>query len=148
MGWVQKLSSNETSNWRSFDILSFILGLCHCNLDSTFYRAYSRGCPTRRGNLPSFIINCQLIQLMKNLSRTEIIDPRWILLCLYRDLRNHKKAAFVCISIGFDLIPLKKERFHSIYMKVGMLRLKKLQSMHQILNKDLTAKLWQHVHIR
>ena len=75
MGWVKKLSSNETSNWRSFDILSLILGLCHCNLDSTFYRAYSRSRPTRRGNLPSFIINCQLIQLVKNLSCAEIIDP-------------------------------------------------------------------------
>ena len=75
MSWVQKLSSNETSNWRCFDILSFILGLCHCNLDSTFNRAYSRSCSTGRWNLPPFIINCQLIQLVKYLSRTEIIDP-------------------------------------------------------------------------
>ena len=141
MGWIQQLSSNKTSNWRCFNILGFILGLCHCNLNSTFNRAYSRGRPTRRGYLPTFIIDCQLIKLMKNLSRTEIIDPGGILFCLYRDLRNHKKAALVCISIGFDLIPLKKERFHSIHMKVGMLRLKKLQCMHQILNKDLTAKL-------
>ena len=75
VGWIEKLSFHETSNWRCFDILGFILGLCHCNLDSTFYRAYSRSRPTRRGNLPSFIINCQLIQLVKNLSCAEIIDP-------------------------------------------------------------------------
>ena len=75
VGWIEKLSSHETSNWRCFDVLSFILGLCHCNLDSTFNRAYSRSCSTRGLNLPSFIINCQLIQLVKNLSCAEIIDP-------------------------------------------------------------------------